>query len=702
MDDEEVYMNSVFDQGNQRSEQQINVAGNLYHYNADSYRRHQSTSRPLNRPPVLHNLPQRDYAQFVGRATELQKIRQILRPYPHSQHAFVTIDGIGGMGKSTLALEVAHLFLDQYDNLPSSERFEAIVWTSAKERTLTGDGVRPRYQTHRKLDDLYRAIAITLQREDIAKAVTEQQAALLHNELIQQRTLIIVDNLETIDDEAVINFIRELPAPTKVVVTTRHRIDVAYPVRLTGMLQEDAEHMITQECHSRDVYLTPADIHRLFDRTGGVPLAIVWCAAQMGFGYPSETVLTRLGSPNGDVIRFCFDGSISLIRDTPAYKILFALALFRDGTSRDALGKVSNLAELDRDDGLVALEKLSLVNRESGRFKIASPLVELYIQALLAENGALENHLRERWISYLQEFINLKYQVKHNTIDEVIPELKNILDAIDWCRNNGRHEVVLYLMAKIDFYLWTSGSWNLRYDYLYHGLDAAVALNNDLVQANYCRKLSDILDLRGEWGQALKMAQAAFALLDRCGNEYGILLVLFRLGSLYYKQSEFKLAKDVSCKALEIAERIRDNKTLMRIESRLGLVYIEEGDFQTAKVHINRAVQIEQSLDEYQRKAWSSAWIYRTVGRLHLGEDRYAEAKENLEYSLILAQNINNPQEISETMSRLAELYFKLGHTEKANEMAISALDLFHLLGMKWHVERMEKLLRDISSTIHR
>ena len=38
-----------------------------------------------------------------------------------------------------------------------------------------------------------------------------------------------------------------LPAPTKAIVTTRHRLDVAYPVRLSGMPRNDAEQLINQE-----------------------------------------------------------------------------------------------------------------------------------------------------------------------------------------------------------------------------------------------------------------------------------------------------------------------------------------------------------------------------------------------------------------------------------------------------------------------
>jgi hypothetical protein len=77
------------------------------------------------KPKVYHNLPQPDYARFVGRKAELKQIRQLLSP--KTRHFVVTIDGIGGVGKSALALEVAHTFLRHYDKLPEAERFAAII-----------------------------------------------------------------------------------------------------------------------------------------------------------------------------------------------------------------------------------------------------------------------------------------------------------------------------------------------------------------------------------------------------------------------------------------------------------------------------------------------------------------------------------------------------------------------------------------------
>jgi LuxR family glucitol operon transcriptional activator len=95
-------------------------------------------------PRIYHNLPQPDYGTFIGREEELAQGHRILRPYPHSQEHLVTIDGIGGIGKSALALETAHRYLREYEALLEEERFGAIIWTSAKSSVLTADGIKPR------------------------------------------------------------------------------------------------------------------------------------------------------------------------------------------------------------------------------------------------------------------------------------------------------------------------------------------------------------------------------------------------------------------------------------------------------------------------------------------------------------------------------------------------------------------------------
>ena len=344
---------------------------------------------------IRHNLPNPDYGQFIGREIELAQIKSILRPYPHSQHAIVTIDGVGGIGKSALALEAAHRHLRTANHLHPTERFGAIVWISAKQTVLTASGIISRNQAFRNLDDIYAAISATLELGDISQLSVDERSALIRATLASRRILIIIDNLETVDDQSVINFLLELPAPSKAIVTTRNRIDVAYPIRLTGMDWNDAQILIAEECRKKSVDLIDEDARHLFDRTGGVPIALVWSIAQLSLGYTPETMLNRLGQPTGDIARFCFEKVVESIQGKPSYILLCVLSFFDEGTTRERLGFISNLPELDRDDGLVQLENLSLVNRDGGLFTML-PLTLEYVRAKLEKAPDLRDLLERR------------------------------------------------------------------------------------------------------------------------------------------------------------------------------------------------------------------------------------------------------------------------------------------------------------------
>lgn len=235
---------------------------------------------------VLHNLPQPDYVHFVGRQKELDHLRKLL--HPEDRIWSIVIDGIGGIGKTALALEVARRYLDKFDELPEEERFGAIIWTSAKAANLTADGIVPRQQVTSTINDIYKTIAVTLEKDNITRDNFEDQSRLIHRALTRQRTLLIVDNLETIDDERINAFIRELPNPTKCIITTRQRIDIADPIRLSAMPRDDTLSLIAQECEKKDVQLSEEQAELLYKRTGGVPLAVIWSVAQMGYGYSAK------------------------------------------------------------------------------------------------------------------------------------------------------------------------------------------------------------------------------------------------------------------------------------------------------------------------------------------------------------------------------------------------------------------------------
>src|SRR5579859_3246553 len=196
---------------------------------------------------VRRNLPGRSYERFVGREEELTKVEQFLSP--RHRVGVVCLIGIGGVGKTALALEIAHRKSENHLSLPPNERFEAIVWVTAKQTELLPVGIMTRNPTFTDLSDLYRAIAEVLDLPAITRALTlADREVIVAQVLAEHRVLLILDNLEDIDDQALMVFLRDLPTPSKAIVTTRHRIDVAIPVQVRHFNENEARELIHIEC----------------------------------------------------------------------------------------------------------------------------------------------------------------------------------------------------------------------------------------------------------------------------------------------------------------------------------------------------------------------------------------------------------------------------------------------------------------------
>ena len=712
------------------------------------------------RPKVYHNLPQPDYGRFIGREAELAQVEKILRPYPHSQHALVTIDGIGGIGKSALALEIGHRFLRNFDDLPAEERFEAIIWASAKQTILTAEGISTRRQILRTLDDIYNALAVGLQREDITRVRKEEQDEVVRNALTRQKTLLLVDNLETVDDEAVLNFLRELPAPTKAIVTTRHRLDVAYPVRLSGMPWQDAKQLIEQECAKKGVMLdarshrfsdvppnaeafttngnanarshrfsdvppnaeafttngnanarshrfsdvppnaeamtTNGNAHRLFERTGGVPLAMVWSIAQMGMGYGVETVLNRLGQPTGDIARFCFEGAVERIKGKPAHKLLMVLSLCADSASRESLGYATELPELDRDDGLVELEKLSLVNKSGDRFSLL-PLTKMYAAAEF-EKSIEKEQLRDKWIEYFKtlskQYAVLQYSwLNYNWL---LAEGDNILSIVDWAIANSHGEIALSFTRAIPRYLSLTGDRK----FIDYGKQLFAIAESLHVQQLYAwigiNWLAWRYVDRGNIKHAEYLINQSLLIYQDLNDVEGACHAKNYLADLLIFLGKYKDAEDVMIEIMDLAKKYNYDAEIAAVHFRWGKLESELGNWEKSKSHWEAVIQWHENQDQASQDILFFMGALGHLGwvEFHLGN--YQQAQELLAKSLSVFEHIGGKGYITTLCLRLAIVERSLGNNEKALQHAQEAYFWAERLGMVRELEGARALLAEL------
>lgn len=178
-----------------------------------------------------HNLPIPDFDEtgFVGRD---KWVAEITRKCLKGAYPVITIMADGGIGKTALALKVAYDILD----LPDCP-YEAIVWATSKTLQLT----------KHEITKIRGAISDSLGMfQHVAKQFAVEGAA-IDNPLqevldIMQvfKILLILDNLETILDDNVRDFLGQLPAGSKVLITSRVGIG-AYEDRVSLKPMETSE-----------------------------------------------------------------------------------------------------------------------------------------------------------------------------------------------------------------------------------------------------------------------------------------------------------------------------------------------------------------------------------------------------------------------------------------------------------------------------
>ncbi|MEP7189486.1 MAG: tetratricopeptide repeat protein, partial [Roseiflexaceae bacterium] len=643
--------------------------------------------RPERQRP-WHNLPQRSYTRFVGRQAELKRLTQLLLPHPRSRHFVVTLDGIGGVGKSALALELAYRYRDGYATLAADERFEAIVWASAKRTLLTAGGIQQRAQSFNTLADLYREIATVLEQPAILQADAEGRRGLVERALTAQRTLLIVDNLETVDDEELLSFLREIPDPTKVIVTTRHRIDIAYTIRLNGMPAPDAQALMLVEAARKNVEL-PAEITGdLYRRTGGLPLAIVWSIGLISLGHSIDSVLRRLGSGHSDIARFCFAESVARIRERDAYRLLLALALFESHVSRAMLGEVAGLGTdvIGRDDGLAELLQLSLIEQKGERFFLL-PLTQSYALDELAARPELERELREAWIACLTElarpYVGL-YSHRSNR-RQLRQEGAHLVTLAAWSQQEVRPDILLPILPALIHYYDLMGQWAERLRIGQLGLEYA-RLINDLQSIVYIEMmLTWILIHQGRYAEAEQFAVDALSLSHQIEDVSWRCEMLRRYSQVLRRRNELEQAFEHCQNALQLSSLLTGVQQLnaqASIEYELGKIAIDRSDWQAAQAHFLASRDLSSQSDDPSvnlESVWSVlgnlGFVMHQLGNLDIAEQMY---RQSLDY----CREIGGKGSMTTQLVRFASLEEQRGNFAAALVYAREALEWSRKLGM--------------------
>ncbi|WP_341526025.1 tetratricopeptide repeat protein [Nostoc sp. UHCC 0302] len=689
-------------------------------YNSNNYAETiTAVELPLVTPPIFpkrlrHNLPAPSCNTFIGREEEIARLLELISPR-HSAH-LVSVDGIGGVGKTTLVLEAAYRCLHaSYNNeaFLGVPTFDTIIFTSAKLSYLMPFGLLPSLAPRRTLQDIFRQIARLLDELDITGVSFEEQLDLIKDALSCQRTLLIVDNLETVENQQdILAFLYELPPTVKAVITTREQI-LFVPVRLTSMPESDGLCLIKHEAQEKGVSLSNQDSQALYKVTGGIPVAISYAIGQLANGYPIKEVLGGVSQSTGDVARFCFESSVKPLTGQSAHKLLIALALFPMPALRDALVQVAipEVNQSTTNADLARLRGLSLVRQDNNRYTML-PLTREYALAELKSHPDFEREARERWIawymSFSQSYAGQDAKGWQGQFDGLEEEWQNLQAAIEWCMVESRYAEMLNFWQNLKAYTQIMGRRESRLRYW----DDRLAWTAWLIQA---------AEQRGDWSVTAKvMVNRAWTLTSmgkpkqleeadelftkawelRHHQEALFMLALARnIAVLRIQQQRFDEAQTWLTQAIELLDQTEldpqmRSRQLVQIQYYQGEILFKNGKYEEAKRIFQATLELAQVIDWIRAIFCTQNWL----ADIAIKQERLDEAERLLTEGLRVAEANVDKSRIAFCQRSLSSLANAQGHLVDARRWATKALDNFEKLGMLPEVEETQSLLQLLES----
>ncbi len=620
------------------------LRGEVLELQRDLTRREPGTWAAVVSP--LYGVPANPY--FVGRAEELRQVGEALEGKQH-----VVVWGAAGIGKTALAIEVAHR---------QSWRFPGgALWLSCQGGTP--------FDT--LLNTMGAFCGIDLSQEDPAQKPSRVRALLA---MLSGECLVVWDNYEDVmEDAEVARFVRDLPPNCRSLVTSRVDPEILgwRVVRLGGLAAGDMAFLfllLVEDVGGQVVTQGDAGaIEPMVDFLEGHPLALTLIAP-----LTARRRLSRLWAELQKQPLKGVEASLNLSCDalSEELKALFArlsvFAIAFEEEAAEALG--GTIGELEQ------LVRRALVRFDGVRYGY-HPLVRQYAYKQLENPQQVERLAAE----YLQGKLTSE---KGGTPDEALEECDLWERAGEW------EEFAKWAHALMESGLHRQGYWGEIMARLERA-QVAVAehLDDARLEAMLLNDMGIIAEKRGQWERAIEFYQQAIKVNEKMGNIRGLAATWTNLGNVYQLMGQWERAIEFHQKAGKGLEKVGDLHGLAITWNNLGEVYRRKGKWEQAIEFYQQAIEGYEKVDDIHglAKAWDNLGsVYMQQGQWERAIEFHQKAGKSLE-------KVGDLHGLAITWKNLGEVYRMKSQWEQAIEFYQKAIEVseqmgdLHGLAQIWH-----------------
>jgi predicted ATPase/transcriptional regulator with XRE-family HTH domain len=641
---------------------------------------------------------------FIGRGREITEVGALL-----SSARLITLTGVGGCGKTRLALEVARLESDGY---PDG------VWL-VELAPLTDVALVPQ------------AVASAL---GVREVPSQPLVATLAATLKSCRLLLVLDNCEHLLDACAHladALLRACPR-IQILATSREALGLTGEVswRVPSLAvppmnplppaerigEYAAVQLFVERAHAAQSHfvVTPrnaAHLAQICHRLDGIPLALELAAVRVR-GMSVEEVAARLdqrfrlltgGSraalPRQQTLRATIEWSYQLLGHTE--QLLFArLSVFVESWTLAAAEIVCSGQDIGRDEVLDLVlhlvDKSLVVAEEDGsetqRYRLLETLRQFGREQLVAGGQATSTH--DQHAAYFVE------QAKRAESDLPQPSASAWMErlaleegdfgaALEWLMAQGGVQPALHLAGML------GRLWAVR-GYLREGrrrLATLLALPE--VEAPTLAR-ARVLDAAGvlamyqiDRGSALALFKESLALYRQHQHERGTAWVLIYLGWLCSDSGHHKAARRFLQQALGICRRLGDRPGIARCLNILGILAYAAGNLDLSLRLHTESLSIAREIDD----RWGTAWALHRLSvtllvQVEAGQVNARSIQPGIHEALAIWHELGERRHFAYSMSDLGSAAALVGDFDNARvhlrESLLIFAELDERLGVVW------------------